>query len=70
MVRVLTSGAVDHGVPSTSGQTKDYNINICCFSPEHASLMTKNKAWLARNQGNACPSVAKCLILFSISLHA
>ena len=58
MVRVLASGAVDPGFPSHSGQTKDYNIGVCCFSAKHAALMIQSKDWLARNQGNACPSVA------------
>ena len=61
MVRVLASGAVDPGFPSPSGQTKDYNIGMCCFSTEHAVLMIKNKDWLTRNQGNVCPGVAICL---------
>jgi hypothetical protein len=35
-----------------SGQTKDYNICICCFSAKHAALMRKSKKWLDRNQNN------------------
>jgi hypothetical protein len=35
-----------------SGQTKDYNVGICCFSAEHTALRRKSKDWLARNQGN------------------
>ena len=61
MVRVLPSGAVNPGFPSPSGQTKDCQIGICCFSSEHAVVMIKSKDWLTRNQGNACPSVAICL---------
>jgi hypothetical protein len=37
-------------VEGSSGQTKDYKIGICCFSAKHASLRTKSKYWLARNQ--------------------
>jgi hypothetical protein len=33
MVSVLAS-AVDHGL----SQTKDYKIDICCFSTKHAAL--------------------------------
>jgi hypothetical protein len=32
MVCVLASSAVDRGFEPRSGQTKDYEINICCFS--------------------------------------
>ena len=31
MVSVLASSAVDLGFEPRSGQTKDYNIGICCF---------------------------------------
>jgi hypothetical protein len=52
MVSVLDSSAVDRGIESPSGQTKDYNIGICCFSAKHAALRRKSKDWLARNQNN------------------
>jgi hypothetical protein len=52
MVSVLDSSAVDHGIESPSGQTKDYKIGICCFSAKHAALRRKSKDWLARNQNN------------------
>jgi hypothetical protein len=35
-----------------SGQTKDYEIGICCFFAKHAALRRKSKDWLARNQNN------------------
>ena len=35
-----------------SGQTKDYNIGICCFSTKNAALRKKSKDWFARNQDN------------------
>ena len=38
MVSVLASSAVDGGFGPGSGQTKDYEIGICCFSPKHAAL--------------------------------
>jgi hypothetical protein len=53
----IASGAVDPGLPSPSGQTKAFEIGMCCFSAEHSALMIKSKDWLARNQGNACWSV-------------
>ena len=52
MVSVLASSAIDRGFDQRSGQTKDYEIGICCFSAKHAALRRKNKDWLARNQGN------------------
>ena len=50
---VVDSSAVDRGFESRSGQTKDYNIGIYCFSAKPAALRRKNKDWLARNQDNA-----------------
>jgi len=32
MFSVLASSAVDRGLEPRSGQTKDYEIGICCFS--------------------------------------
>jgi hypothetical protein len=29
-----------------SGQTKDYNSGICCFTDAHAALRRMNKDWL------------------------
>jgi hypothetical protein len=52
MVSVLASSAVDRGFDPRSGQTKDYKIGNCCFSPKHARLRRKSKDWLARNQNN------------------
>ena len=52
MVSVLASCAVDRGFDPLSGKTKDYKIGICCFSAKHATLRTKSKDWLARNQDN------------------
>ena len=52
MVSVLVSSMVDRVFESRSGQTKDYNIGICCFSAKHAALRRKSKDWLARNQNN------------------
>ena len=37
MVSILDSSAVDRRFKPQSGQTKDYNIGICCFSAKHAA---------------------------------
>ena len=52
MVSVLASSAVGRGFEPQSGQTKDYNIGICCFYAKHAALRRKNKDWLVRYQNN------------------
>jgi hypothetical protein len=43
MVSVLASSAVDRGFEPRSGQTKDYNIGICCLSAKHAALRRKEQ---------------------------
>jgi hypothetical protein len=60
MVSVLASSAVDCGFELRSGQTKDYEIGICCFSAKHTALRRKSKDWLAWNQNNVS-SGATCL---------
>ena len=52
MVSVLTSSAINCGYEPRSGQTKEYQIGICCFSAKKASLRRKSKDWLALNQNN------------------
>jgi hypothetical protein len=52
MVSALASSAVDRGLEPRSGQTKDYEIGICCFSDKHAALRRKSKDGLARYQNN------------------
>jgi hypothetical protein len=52
MVRMLASSAVDLHFEPRSGQTKDYEMGICCFCAKHAALGRKSKDWLARNQDN------------------
>jgi hypothetical protein len=52
MVSVLASSAIDREFEPQTGQIKDYNIGICCFSAKHAALRRKSKDWLARNQNN------------------
>ena len=52
MVSVITSSAVDRGFEPRSGQTKGYEIGMCCFFAKHTALRRKTKDWLARNQNN------------------
>jgi hypothetical protein len=49
---VLASSAVHRGFETWSGQTKDYEIGISCFSAKHLALRSKSKDWLLRNQNN------------------
>ena len=69
MVSVLTSSAVDRGFECLSGQTKYYEIGICCFSTKLAALRSKSKNWLARNQNNVSEwgDMFICGLLFSVS---
>jgi hypothetical protein len=52
MVSVLASSVVDRGFEPRSGQTKDHEIGILCFSAKQAALRRKSIDWLARNQDN------------------
>jgi hypothetical protein len=52
MVSMLASIAVDRRFEPRPGQTKDYKIDMCCFSAKHAASWRKNKDWSARNQNN------------------
>jgi hypothetical protein len=47
MVSMLASSAVDGGFKPWSGQIKDYEIGIYCFSAKHAALRRKSKDWLS-----------------------
>jgi hypothetical protein len=40
------------GFEHWSGQTKDYENDICCLSAYHEELRSKSKDLLARNQDN------------------
>jgi hypothetical protein len=67
MVIMLTLSVVDHGFNDKSDQTKDYKIDICCFSVKHTALRSKSKEWLARNQDNDCPewiNMSTCGLFF------
>jgi hypothetical protein len=50
---MLASSVVDRGFELWSGQTKEYEIGMCCFCAKHAALRRKSKDWLARNQNQA-----------------
>ena len=52
MVSVVAFRAVYRGFEPRSGDTKDNEIGICCFSAKNAALRRKTKDWLARNQDN------------------
>jgi hypothetical protein len=51
IVSVLALSSIDHGFEPRSGQTKEYEIGICCFSAKHASC----------SLGIMCQSGAACL---------
>ena len=52
MVSMLTLSLVDRGFEPRSGQNKNCEIAICCFSAKQAALRRKSKDWLAWNQYN------------------
>lgn len=66
IVRVLASSVVDRRIKmaSQSGHTKDYTINMCCFSSNPASWGVEAKTGLARNQGNMWSNISTCVLLF------
>jgi len=49
---MLALGAVDCWFELWSGQTKDYQIGICCFSAKRTALRRKSKGWLDWNLDN------------------
>ena len=52
MVSMQALSGVDCELEPRLGQSKDYKIGICCFFDKHATLRSKSKDWLARNQDN------------------
>jgi hypothetical protein len=52
MVSMLELTMVDRVFELLSDQTKDYLINICCFSTKQTTLKKMIKDWLAQNQNN------------------
>ena len=72
VVSLLTSSAVNSWFKASTqlGQTKDYNISICCFSAKFTPLKTKSKSWLAGNQDNVCEwSDTSLQTIVSVSYH-
>ena len=52
MVSILASSAIDCGFEPQSGQIKEYEIGMCCFSAKHTALRRKSKNSLDRNRDN------------------
>ena len=52
MLSVLASSVVYRGFKSRSGQTKNYEISMYCFSAKHAALRNKSEERRARNQND------------------
>jgi hypothetical protein len=52
MVGILALSATNREFEPRLGQTKDYNIGVCCFSAKHAALRRKRKDWLTWNRDN------------------
>ena len=52
MVSLFDSGVVDRAFETWSGQSKDYKIDICCFSDKHSAFRSRNKDWLVGNHNN------------------
>ena len=52
MLNVLASSVVDRDFEPWSGKTKDYEIDICCFSFKLTVLRSTWIDWLARNYDN------------------
>ena len=69
MVSMLPSSAWDYGLEAQSSQTKDYKIDIYCFSVRLTALRRKSEDWLAWNQDNVseCRNMSPCGLLVSVS---
>jgi hypothetical protein len=50
VVIVSPLSVLERELEPQSGQTKDYQIGICCYSAKHAALRRKSKDWLVRNR--------------------
>ena len=66
MVIMLASSTLYRGFGPRSGQIKDYEIRICCFSAKHKVIRRKSKDWLALNQDNVSEwgNMSICGLLF------
>ena len=51
-VNMLASSEVDRGFEPRSGQIKDYEIGICCFSAKNAALRRESKDRSVRTRVN------------------
>ena len=71
MVSVLASSVVNRGFEPRLGQTKDFQIGICCFSAKLTALRRKSKDQLARNQNNVpeWSDMSHRGLFFSVSQH-
>ena len=49
VVSMLVLSAVVCGFKARSGQTKTYEICICCFSTKHVTIKRMIKDWLAQS---------------------
>jgi hypothetical protein len=61
MVIVFVLRAVDHEFEPRLGQMKDYKIDICCFSSQHATLRGKKNRLVGLELAYCVPSGATCL---------
>ena len=52
IILTIVQHNIYHGFECSSGKTKDYKIDICCFSAKNAAIRSKSKHWLAWNQYN------------------
>jgi hypothetical protein len=66
MVSLLALSVVDCGIKPPSGQVKDYNIGMRCFSAKHVVIRSKSKDRLALNQDNVSEwaDMFICVLLF------
>jgi hypothetical protein len=60
---------VDRGFEPLPGQAKNYEIDICCFSTNHALLRSESKEWFVGNQDNVSEwsDMSTRGILFTVS---
>ena len=52
MVSEFASSVLDGEFEPQSGQTKDYDTGISCFSSKQGALRSKSKDWLAWTHDN------------------
>ena len=66
MVSVFALSVVDRGIEPLWGQTKNYEIGICCSSGKHSELKEKIKNWIAPTQNNVSEwsAMTTCGVLF------